>query len=308
VRDATSDAPGANDDGSGCAVVLELAYVLASRPRRSTVLLALVGAEEQGLLGSRALALGLKEAGVRVEGMVTNDIVGNTKGPGGSRHRDSLRVFSEGLPRAEADVVRRTRIDVGGENDGPSRQLARFAREAQRAHLPELRADLVFRPDRVLRGGDHLPFNEAGFAAIRFTEPVEDFDRQHQDVRREGDREYGDVATAVDFDYVARVARMNLAFVAALADGPGAPGRPRVRTASLEHATTLTWDPVEESGVAGYEIVTRTTLAPDWEQSHPVGKVAQATLPLSKDDLQFGVRTVDDRGRRSVVAWPFPVR
>jgi Zn-dependent M28 family amino/carboxypeptidase len=306
VRDAAVDAPGANDDASGTAAVLELARILAASPRRATVVLACVGGEEQGLLGSRELAKRLQEAGTRVEGMLTNDIVGNTRGPDGARHADHVRLFSEGLPSGENEVTRKTRLSMGGESDGPSRQLARFVRGAVAEGLPAFRVRLVFRPDRFLRGGDHLPFNEAGFAAARFTEPVEDFDRQHQDVRTEGGRAYGDVPDAVDYAYLADVTRANLVALAALADGPGSPRNARIQTATLEHASTLTWDAVEEDGVAGYEVVWRDTTAPDWEHAKDAGTATKATVDVSKDDVHFGVRAYDRAGRRSPVSYPFP--
>jgi Zn-dependent M28 family amino/carboxypeptidase len=308
VRDATGDAPGANDDGSGTALVLELARVLASRPRRATVLLGCVGGEEQGLLGSRQLAKELRQEGTNVEAMLTNDIVGNSRAPDGTRVRDRVRVFSEGLPRGEPATTRDTRLAMGGEADGPSRQLARFVREAQRRRLPAFRAVLVLRPDRFLRGGDHLPFNEEGFAAIRLTEAVEDWDRQHQDVRREGDREYGDLPDAMDFDYLANVTRLNLAAVVALADAPGAPRSPRVKAFRLEATTTLTWEAPGEEPVAGYEVVWRDTEAADWEHAFDAGPKLEATVPVSKDDVHFGVRSYDASGRRSLVAYPFPSR
>jgi hypothetical protein len=308
VRDATADAPGANDDASGCAVVLEAARVFAAAPRRATILLAVVAGEEQGLFGSRHMAERLREQGVRVEGMITDDIVGNTKGPDGKRAGDRVRVFSEGLPRGEPETTRDVRVAMGGENDGPSRQLARFVRDVQRKFLPDFAATLVFRPDRFLRGGDHLPFNEAGYAAVRFTEPIEDFDRQHQDVRKEGEREFGDTADAVDYDYLARVARLNVAVLAALADAPDAPKEPGIVAVQPEHTTTLRWKAPAEDGIAGYEVVWRSTLAPDWEYAYDAGTRTEVTIPVEKDDVQFGIRTVGANGLRSPAAYPFPAR
>ncbi|MGH7163391.1 MAG: M28 family metallopeptidase, partial [Planctomycetota bacterium] len=306
--DATADAPGANDDASGVAVVLELARLFAASPHEATIVFLCAGGEEQGLLGSRHFAKRAVDAGWRVEAMITNDIVGNSVGRRGRRDRGTVRVFSEGMPRRESPAAAAIRPVLGAESDSPSRQLARFVRERAAQAVPGIAARLVFRPDRFLRGGDHLAFNEVGVAAVRLTEPFEDFDRQHQDVRTEDGRSYGDVPDRVDFEYVARVTRVNAAALHALANAPPPPRGVRIHAARLENDTTLSWGAVDAPDLAHYEVVWRETTAPDWTHGRAVGAALQATLPLSKDDLHFGVRAVDRDGHKSPVAYPEPWR
>jgi len=304
VMDATSDAPGANDDASGVAVVLELARLLAKERPEATVLFACVAGEEQGLLGSRALAEHARKEGWAVASMFTNDIVGNTLGADGQRHDGYVRCFSEGLPAAELGnpMAPRVRRALGTEGDSDSRQLARYVRE-QAAAVPGFDVKLVFRPDRFLRGGDHLPFNEAGFAAVRFTEPVEDYRRQHQDVR-EG---FGDLPEHVDWAYLARVAAVNLAALRALANAPAPPSGVLLHCEQLEAGTTLSWDPNPEADLSHYEVLWRDTTAPDWEHARRVDGT-EVTLDYSKDDFHFGVRAVDRDGHKSPVRYPQPKR
>ena len=306
VNDATSDAPGANDDASGTAVVLELAEVLSKHDFDATLVFAAFAGEEHGLLGSTHYARAAAAAGRKVEAMITDDIVGNTEGTGGRRDNRTVRVFSEGLPGPRSPLATRLRA-VGGENDSPSRQLARAVAESAGLYLPELRVRLVFRADRYLRGGDHLPFLEQGFPAVRLTEPSEAFARQHQDVCRRDGVAYGDVASAVDFGYVAAVARVNLAALAVLASAPPLPADATLETRALENDTTLRWSPSAATDLAGYEVLWRDTTAPTWEHALFVGDRTRITLPeLSKDDWHFGVRAVDREGHRSLVAYPLP--
>jgi hypothetical protein len=233
--------------------------------------------------------------------MITNDIVGNTLGQNGVRDRGSIRLFSEGVPSDEtAGEASRRRI-VGGENDSSSRQLARFMAEAAKG-AAGLRVHQVWRRDRFGRGGDHIPFLEAGWPAVRLTEPNEDYRRQHQNVRTENGVDYGDLPDLVDFDYVARVARLNALALAALASAPSPPTRVRIAP-GLSPDTMLQWAPSDDPDVTGYEVVWRPTTAPDWSLRRKAGKVATLTLNgVSKDDFQFGVRSVDRHGNRSVVA------
>jgi acetylornithine deacetylase/succinyl-diaminopimelate desuccinylase-like protein len=306
VNDPEGDAPGANDDASGTAVVLELAEAMASHDFDANVVLVAFAGEEQGLLGSTHLAGAYADAGRNVEAMLTNDIVGNTEGSGGARDNRTLRVFSEGLPALDSPLAARLR-SVSGENDSPSRQLARYLDEAADQYLDGFDVRLVFRADRYLRGGDHAPFLARGFPAVRLTEPVENFARQHQDVRQEGGIAYGDVPEKVDFAYVADVARVNAAAIASLALAPPAPADATIVATRLENDTTLQWSPVEADDLAGYEVVWRDTTAPTWERARFVGDATRVTLPgVSKDNLQFGVRSVDRRGHRSLVSFPLP--
>jgi len=216
ANDAEADAPGANDDASGTAVVMELAEVMASHQFDATIVFAAYAGEEQGLFGSTHHARVAAEAGLKVEAMITNDIVGNTEGSGGRRDNRTLRVFSEGMPALDSPLAARLRA-VGGESDAPSRQLARYIEATAEGYLDGFDVKLVFRSDRYLRGGDHLPFLAQGYPAVRFTEPSENFERQHQDVRAEAGVAYGDVPEKVDYPYVADVARVNAATLASLA-------------------------------------------------------------------------------------------
>jgi len=301
--DGTRDAPGADDNASGVACVLEAARVLAGMPLHATVIFAAFDAEEQGLYGSEHVAQALKAHGADVEGDLNNDIIGSATGPDGESNPDVVRIFSEALP-AGASV--RLINALGSENDSPSRELARYVKDVGDVYAAPLRGMLVFRADRFLRGGDHESFNDAGFPAIRFTEPVEDFRHQHQDVRVESGVHYGDLPQYVDFAYLARVTRYNAAALASLALGPARPAGASIDISGLTNATTLRWKPV--AGATHYEIVRRTTTDAEWQTAQDVGDVTQTTIPESKDDWLFGIRAVDASGRRSVVAFPAPVR
>jgi Zn-dependent M28 family amino/carboxypeptidase len=301
--DGVHDAPGADDNASGVACVLEAARALASMPLHATVIFAAFEGEEQGLYGSEHVANGLKAGGVDVEGDLNNDIVGSSTGPQGETNPTSVRIFSEALA-AGASVPRVNA--TGSENDSPSRELARYVKDVGDVYAAPLQGLLVFRADRFLRGGDHESFNAAGFPAIRFTEPVEDFRHQHQDVRVENGVQYGDLPAYVDFDYLAQVTRYNTAALASLARGPGRPPGASIVVSALTNDTTLRWQPVP--GATRYEIVRRATTDAVWQTAQDAGDVTQITLPQSKDDWLFGIRAVDADGRRSVVAFPAPVR
>ena len=304
--DAKCDAPGANDDASGTAVVLEMARVMAKYEFDATVVFMAVAGEEQSLLGSTYFADQAKKNNVDIEAMFTNDIVGNTLGGNGVRDRRTLRVFSEGVPSNETQQEATTRRSVGGENDSQSRQLARFIKETGERYVPAMKVQLIYRRDRYGRGGDHIPFVERGYAAVRFTEPNEDFHHQHQNVRVEKGVQYGDLPQFVDFGYVANVARVNAAALAAMAS---APARPKNVTMSggLSNDTELKWDANREITLAGYEIVWRDTTAATWTNSRAVGNVTSYTIKgMSKDNYFFGVRAVDRQGNRSPVSYPRP--
>lgn len=297
----TADAPGANDDASGTAVVLELARVMSQHEYDATIVFMATAGEEQGLLGARAHAQAAKEKGIDVRAVLSNDIVGDPSGPSGANHDGEVRVFSIALenPLSETDLAQlRT---LAGTHDGASRQLARFVHSVGVKHALPVQAKLVFRRDRFLRGGDHTAFNEAGFAAVRFTEVEENYDRQHQDVRTEAGHSYGDLAEHVDAEYLAGVARLNAAALAHLANAPSMPGNARIDATGLSHDTTLRWDASPEPDVAGYELVWRETTAAVWTGVKDVGVALEVTVPVSKDNLFFGVRAYDREGYRSPV-------
>jgi hypothetical protein len=307
--DAECDAPGANDDASGTAAVLEMARVMAKRSFDATIVFMTVPGEEQGLLGATHFAEEAKKSGMNIEGMITNDIVGNSLGGNGVRDRKTLRVFSEGVPSNETEEEARTRRSVGGENDSASRQLARFIKEVGDLYLKDFQVKLFYRRDRYGRGGDHIPFLERGYAAVRFTEPNEDFTHQHQNVRTENGVVYGDLPEFVDFEYVANVARANCAALASLALAPARPKNVGINTRRLSVDTDLQWDANAEPDVAGYEIVWRDTTEPAWTNSRWVGGVTSYTAKgMSKDNYFFGVRAVDREGNRSPVTYPRPVQ
>jgi acetylornithine deacetylase/succinyl-diaminopimelate desuccinylase-like protein len=305
--DGTCDAPGANDDASGTAAVVEMARVMAKYKFDATIVFMAVAGEEQSLLGSTYFAEQAKQKQKDIAGMFTNDIVGNTLGGNGVRDRRTLRVFSEGVPSSESADQATIRRSVGGENDSPSRQLARFIKEVGERYVPQMKIMMVYRRDRYGRGGDHIPFLERGFEAVRFTEPNEEFRHQHQNVRIENGVKFGDLPEFVDYPYVANVARVNAANLAMLALAPARPGNVFILTARLSNDTDLKWDANREPDLAGYEIVWRDTTAPTWTNSRWVGNVTSFTVKgLSKDNYFFGVRAVDKQGNRSPVSFPRP--
>jgi hypothetical protein len=305
--DIECDAPGASDDASGTAAVMEMARVMSKYQFDATLVFMTVPGEEQGLLGARHWAEEAKKMNLNVAGMITNDIIGNTWGGNGVRDNRRLRVFSEGVPTAETEAEARTRQSVGGENDSTSRQLARYIKEVGERYLKNFEVTLVFRRDRYGRGGDHIPFLERGYAAVRFTEPNEDFTRQHQRVREENGIKYGDVPEMVDFAYVAQVTRVNAASLASMALAPASPAGVGFKSARQEYDTLLTWKKSTEPDVVGYRILWRETYAPFWQRSIDVGDVTEYVLKsVTKDDYFFAVQAIDRDGNASVPSFPRP--
>jgi Zn-dependent M28 family amino/carboxypeptidase len=309
VMDATSDAPGANDDASGTAAIMELACVMAKYKFDATLVFMAVAAEEQGLIGARHWAVGAREKGWNVAGMFTNDIIGSSKGDDGKVDNKQVRLFAQSIPATkEMNETVRQLVATGGENDSISRQLARHTKEQGERYVKGFKVSVIQRPDRYLRGGDHMPFLEQGYAALRFTEPAEDFAHQHQDLRTENGKVFGDTIDHVDFDYIAKVTRVNGAAMASLALAPGAPQEVKLRTAGLTNDSTLVWKANAEPDLAGYRIVWRDTTSANWEGSKWVGNVTEATLDLSKDNVFFGVQAIDKDGNVSVATYPTPLR
>jgi Zn-dependent M28 family amino/carboxypeptidase len=307
--DSECDAPGANDDASGTAAVLEMARVMSKYKFDATIVFMTVAGEEQGLVGSTYFAEQAKQKNLDIEAMFTNDIIGSSLGGNGVRDRRTVRVFSEGVPSNETTDEANVRRGVGGENDSASRQLARFIKEMGELYVPAMRVMVVYRRDRYLRGGDHIPFLERGYAAVRFTEPNEDYHHQHQNVRVEDGVQYGDLPEFDDFAYIAQVARINAANLASLALAPATPKSVGIVTARLTNDTDLKWAANTEPDLAGYEIVWRDTVSPIWTNSRMVGNVTSYTVKgMSKDNYFFGVRAVDRQGNRSPVSYPRPVR
>ncbi|HEY9137430.1 MAG TPA: M28 family metallopeptidase [Terriglobus sp.] len=295
-------APGANDDSSGTAVSLEAARVLSKYKFPATIVFVTVAGEEQGLNGSGHLAKLAKEQGWQLEGVLNNDIVGGDTTPGDTlQSKTRVRIFSQGiLPSAPIEEIRAA-LGIGAENETPSRQLAREVMEVDRTYLATsapkpLHSLMELRLDRFLRGGDHRSFSDEGFAAVRFTEWRENFDHQHQHVRTENGKEYGDLLKFDDFNYIAQVARLNMATLATLAKSPGIPQSVHVVTSNLDNDTILTWEPPFSSvGTPSYQIVWRETSATDWQYGVDAAKFPGAIpnsvrLPISKDNVFFGVR------------------
>ncbi|HJV00947.1 MAG TPA: M28 family metallopeptidase [Burkholderiaceae bacterium] len=309
IMDASGAAPGANDDASGTAAVMEMACVMARYPFDATLVFMAVAGEEQGLLGATHWAEQASQQQRDIAGMFTNDIIGSSHDEHGKRDNTQVRLFAEGLPvQKENSATVRTLVQTGGENDSLSRQLARAVKAAGERYVPGFKVNIIQRRDRYLRGGDHMPFLERGYAALRFTEPAEDFSHQHQDLRTANGKVYGDLPEFDDFDYIAQVARVNAAALASLALAPAAPRQVQVRTAQLENDTALLWQANAEPDLAGYHIVWRATDAPDWQGAQFVGKVTEFRLPLSKDNYYFGVQAVDQDGNVSPASYPTPLR
>ena len=306
VMNFTSDAPGADDDATGVAAVLELARVMAVRKPKATIVFAAVAGEEQGLFGAAHMAAEFKAAGTDVQGMFTNDIIGSSRADDGSRDPHSVRLFSEGVPTSETPAQMAVRQAVGSEADSASRQLARFVTDVADNSSTGMSVRVIYRRDRYQRGGDHIPYLQQGFPAGRFTEPHENFAHQHQDTRVENGVQFGDLIEFCEFDYVQRVARVNAAAIWALANGPGTPKGALLLDSQLGNSTDLVWQRGTEPDVAGYEVVWRAATEPDWTHGVRVGDLTAATVALAKDNVFFGVRALDLAGHRSPVAFPVP--
>ncbi|CAA7266713.1 unnamed protein product [Cyclocybe aegerita] len=264
-----------------------------------------VAGEEQGLLGANFTATTLRRNGVDVQGMLDNDIVGSSVGDDGTRAPFDIRMFVSGLPLSNTAAQNTALAAIGGENDSPARQLGRFIAEVGQNYLTQMNVRTIYRPDRFLRGGDQRPFLEQGFPAVRFTEPHENFAHQHQDIRVVNGTQYGDLIEFVDFEYIARVAKVNGAALWALAQAPGTPKNVVVDTSQLTNNSTLRWtaDPLADGG---YEVVWRQTDEPLWSRVIRVGQTNSVNLKLSKDNVQMGVRAVGKNGFRSPAAFPSP--
>src|SRR5215469_4333421 len=320
VMDSHITAPGANDDASGVAVSIESARALSRIKITGTIVFAAVAGEEQGLNGSHHLAQLAKSEGWPLVAALNNDIVGGDTTPGETQQRkDVVRVFSESVPSAATPEQQRQTLSLGAENDSPSRELARTIAELAPAYFqpsghgahstPAFSTVMILRRDRYLRGGDHTSFNNAGFAAVRFTEWRENFNHQHQTLRTENGIEYGDLLKFVDTSYVANVARLNADSLSSLAAMPSEPQNVHVVTRHLDNNTELAWEPsaFAPPGTT-YEVVWRDTTEPLWTHARSAGAETHLTLDVSKDNVLFGVRAVDAAGHRSLPVAPVPAR
>jgi hypothetical protein len=307
--DSTSDSPGANDNASGVAGVLESARVLSSRQFSGSIVYAALSGEEQGLYGGRHLAALALAEGWRIAGVLNNDMIGNVEGITGVVDNTSARVFSEGTRAVETEREARIRRFTGGEVDSPSRNLARYVKLMGDRYIPNLDVMMIYRLDRFGRGGHHRPFNDAGFAGVRIMETNENYRRQHQDLRLEEGVEYGDVIGGVDFDYAAKLTALNVTALASIAWAPPAPSGVRI-TGAVSPSTTLSWVPVDRAvapDLAGYRIYWRLTTEPEWNYSEFVGDSGGATLDnVIIDNWLFGVSSVSNGGFESPVVFPGP--
>lgn len=303
VMDFKCDAPGANDDASGTAVVLELVRILATKTPRATIIFAAVAGEEQGLLGSKFLAQTLKSQNANVAAMLNNDIVGSPHGSNGQSSPHVLRLFSQGIPKGISAAQLQQILRIGGENDGPTRQLARYIVDVASNNATEMAVEMIYRTDRYGRGGDHQSFLDQGYTAVRFTEPHENFAHQHQNVRLDNGLQYGDLPQFVEFDYVARVARVNLASLFSLAMAPGRIPALKLDTGGMVESTRLSWTrPTDADDIQYYEVVWRPTTSPVWTNVKNVGRSTSAVLEVSKDNVMFGVRAVGHGYKSPVTA------
>ena len=328
ISDNVGAAPGANDDASGTAVSMELACVMAKHHFDATLVFMAVPGEEQGLLGAAHFAREARKQGLNIEAMITNDIVGSATGDAGQRDPKRLRLFADGadpllrmmvqgqtgqaLDPAEQEATRAVRGQLqgiamaGGAADLPTHQLGRHLKSSAGRYLPGFTVQLIQRRDRYLRGGDHIPFLEQGYAAVRFTEPFENFRHQHQNVRTEGALAFGDLPDFVEFDYVADVARVNAIGLATLALAPPPPANVRIDTTQLTNDSTLRWAVSNDPAVVGYRLVWRESDATSWQGSQDVGLVGHITVPISKDNVVFGVQSLSKRGHASLAVYPLP--
>ena len=302
VMDSTSDAPGANDDASGVAALIEAARLLSTQDNRATLVFAALSGEEQGLYGGKVLANYAVAHGWQVEAELNNDIVGNSHGQNGVIDNTTVRVFSEGTKTNESQAQADYRRYHGGEVDSPSRNLARYIDRLAGQYLPDFDVRMIYRTDRFGRGGDQVPFLQAGYPAVRVSEAHENYTRQHQDLRKEGGIDYGDTIDGIDFRYLARVTALNAIAMASLSRAPAPPTQVETKGA-LATDTTVSWRKVP--GAAGYRVHWRDTTAPQWQYARAVGDVDQAVLTdVVIDDWFFGVSAVSADGYESPVVFP----
>ena len=309
VMDGTNDAPGANDDGSGSAAVLECARVMSKHPFPATIIFVTVSGEEQGLLGSTYMAKKARAQNWNIEAVLNNDIMGsNNSNETNIINNTQVRVFSEGLPYYKLnDTLARNIRQFGLENDGKARQLARYVKETGERYVDNLNVVMIYRNDRFLRGGDHTPYVENGYAAVRITEMNENFNRQHQDVRTEKGVVYGDLEEFIDYEYLRKNTALNLANLANLAKAPSSPQDVRVEVRSLTNGTQLMWKAPAYGKVKGYYILMRETTSPVWQKKIFTTQT-DVKLPYSKDNYFFGVQSVSEGGNESLPVVPMPAR
>lgn len=304
VMNRTADAPGANDDGSGVAAVIECARIMSKRSFPATIIFVAVSGEEQSLLGSGYLANQAKTKNWNVDAMLNNDIMGsNNSNETNIIDNTRLRVFSEGLSVLDTGRVLSTVRSLGLENDSKSRQLARYVKETGERYVDNLEVVMVYRSDRFLRGGDHSPFLQKGYAAVRLTEMNENYNHQHQDLKTDKGTVYGDLPEFMDFEYLRKNTGINLSTLANLAKAPSMPQDVRIEVRNLTNTTTLNWKAPRNGKVKGYYVMMRETTSPVWQKKIFTSE-ATITLPYSKDNYFFAVQSVSERGNESLAVVP----
>ncbi|CAN5789376.1 M20/M25/M40 family metallo-hydrolase [soil metagenome] len=304
VMDRTNDAPGANDDASGCAAVLECARIMSKHSFGPTIIFITVSGEEQGLLGATYMAKKSKEQGLAIEAVLNNDIMGsNNSNETNIVNNTQVRVFSEGLPYYELDKMAKGIRQLGLENDGIARQLARYVKETGERYVDNLQVVMVYRNDRFLRGGDHTPYVENGFAAVRITEMNENYTHQHQDVRLENGIQYGDLPEYMDFEYLRKNTALNLANLANLGKAPAKPMMVKIDVKKLGNTSNLYWQAPATGKVKGYYVLIRETTSAFWQKKIFTDQL-QIELPYSKDNYFFAVQSVSETGNESLAVIP----
>jgi hypothetical protein len=303
--DAIKDAPGANDNATGMAGAIEAARVLSKHRFGKTIVYAGLSGEEQGLWGGQQLAKEFADSGWTVEAVLNNDMIGNIEGINGEIDNRSFRIFSEPVPPTETEAERRARRTSGGEVDGISRQLARYVERVVRETMPEMQPRLIYRLDRFSRGGHHRPFNDLGMPGVRIMETHEHYDRQHQDLRTESGRQFGDVIEGVNFPYLTKMTGVNAIVLAALAWAPAPPTAVRIRGA-VSASTTVSWTAPAGAAPLGYKVYWRDTTAPQWTHWRwvPAGATQVRLDNIIIDDFFFGVASVGRDGHESVIQFP----
>ena len=307
VMDATGASPGANDDGSGVALVLELARILSQTEFPATLVFVAFTGEEQGLKGATYLADKAKEMSWKIEAVLNNDIVGNSNSSETNISNNTvMRVFSETIPLAEDERGANIRRSINSDNDSPSRQLARYIKEVGERYVDQMEVKLIYRNDRFLRGGDQTPFMKNGFTAVRMSEMNENFLHQHENVRVENGVQYGDLPEFMDFEYLRKVAAVNLASAASLAHAPGMPQEVRIDVRGLSNSTSLIWKVPTHGKAKGYYVLMRETSSSMWEKKFYTEETS-LKLPYSKDNYFFAVQAVSEQGMESLPVIPSPL-
>ncbi|MCL1679162.1 M28 family metallopeptidase [Elizabethkingia miricola] len=304
VMNSKDNAPGANDDGSGTAAVIESTRILSKSKFPATIIFVAFSGEEQGLLGSKMMAEKVKNENWQLEALLNNDMISNNlTSETNLINAYQLRVFSEGLPQYELDKKTQKIRSLGLENDGDARQLARYIKETGERYVDNLQVKLIYRNDRFLRGGDHSPFVERGYSAVRLTEYNENFDHQHQDIRKENGKQYGDLPEFIDFDYFKKNVGVNVSVLANLAKSPSKPENVKMEVKELTNYTSLSWEKPKSGEVTGFYVLMRETDSPVWQKKF-FTKETFIKLPYSKDNCFFAVQAVNSTGNESLIVIP----